>query len=268
MIFPYGWCTMNNDQESPVSQLSQIFRTGKWIALLVSFTATTLLGGIGLAALLGRSGAESTWNRWSAVGQTFGALSTLVSGFALAAFLFAFISQKREFGNQRAEQALQRETIAQSQTELYRNTAIGLRKLHLDLINLAMNDQYLASVWPSIQPDLAPEVNRQYLYANLIFQHHWLCMHMSDYTEEQLYNGLRYLFTSRLMRQYWRASAEARVYLVEASDELLFSHLADAICGEYETNFAVSQAGDGVTSRPPSAKSVNTHQISTEHSGS
>jgi hypothetical protein len=224
----------NEDLSPAGAPFARFARTGKWLAATVVFTAATIVSGIGLAALLGRSGAESTWNRWSAVGETFGALSTVVSGLALLAFVITFASQVRELKNQHAELILQGEALERSHAELHRDVETNLRRLHMDMLKLAIDDERLAAVWPPLEPGLPHEVNRQYLYANIVFQHHWLCLRISDYTEEQVESNLRYLFTSPLMRKYWRASSNARRFLVPDTDEFLFSRMADEICHEYE----------------------------------
>jgi hypothetical protein len=225
--------------QSPTdAPFARLAHTGKWFAATVAFTAATIVSGIGLAALLGRSGAESTWNRWSAVGETFGALGTVVSGLALMAFVVTFASQVRELKNQHAELIQQGAALDRSRAELYRDVETNLRRLHMDMLKMAIDDERLAAVWPPLEPGLPHEINRQHLYANIVFQHHWLCLRISDYTEEQVEGNLRYLFTSPLMRRYWRASWNARRFLVPGTDEFLFSRMADEICQEYETVLA------------------------------
>jgi hypothetical protein len=96
--------------------IDQVGRAGKWFGL-------TLL---------------ITWSRWSAVGQTFGALSTVVSGLALLAFVITFAAQVRELKMQRAELILQGEALERSRIELYRTAEVGIRQLHQELLKVAI----------------------------------------------------------------------------------------------------------------------------------
>lgn len=247
---------MNEDLGSTGSPLVRLVRASRWIAASVLFAAVTLLAGVGLTALLGRSGAENTWDRWSAVGESFGALSAVVSGLALMAFVVTFMSQVRELKMQRAELVLQGEALDKSRAELYRNAEVGIRRLHVTLLRMAFEDERLAEVWPPLEPGLSHEQNRQYLYANLIVQHHWLCLRIGDYTEEQAESTMRYLFMSPHMRRYWAAASTARKFLVPGTDEYYFTQLVDKICYEYQTVLASDLSGRNATPAQPPPESV------------
>jgi hypothetical protein len=137
-----------------------------------------------------------------------------------------------------------------------RHSHASMPQLHQELLKMAIEDERLAEVWPPLEPDLSPEHNRQYLYANLMINHHWLCLRTGDYTDEQVERNLRYLFRSRLMRKYWRAASTARRYLVPGTDEFSFSQLADDICHEYEAVMPSERPVNGGMSSAASPHSV------------
>lgn len=256
---------MKNDLAPDPSAAIRIWRTVKWLVASAAIAAVTLLAGVGLAAVLGRSGTDGTWNRWSAVGQTFGALSSVIAGLALGALVFTFSIQFQELRMQRSELALQRESLNRSQGELFRSAEASIRALHVDLLKMAVDDERLASVWPPLEPGLPHDRNRQYLYANLILQHHLLCLRMGDYTESQIESHLRYLFVSPLIRKYWRAAGAARAFLVPGTDEFLFTQMADAICTEYEGVLATAATvEEDLAARPSVGQGIQWEQLDRE----
>jgi hypothetical protein len=200
------------------------------------FVALVLLAGVGIAALLGRRGSTDTWIRWGNIGQTFESVNTVFSGLAFVALVVTFMIQYQELRMQRLELQMQRAAVRESNGELRRSADADLRRLHVELIRMSINDPQLAAVWPEFGPDLSEEQNRQYLYANLIFQHVRVNLQIGDYSTEEARRFLRYLFSSPLMRAYWQATQQARSALVPGTSEHEFSNVADEICRELEAD--------------------------------
>jgi hypothetical protein len=191
-----------------------------WSVGLFVGAVVTLLAGVGVAALLARRGDAAIWSKWSDVGQTFGALSSIISGLALVAVVVTARAQFRELAN--------------NHSELRRTAQASHGMLHLEILKMSIEDPDLARVWPPFLPNLPASLNRQYLYANVIYQFHWTSMRIGDYTDEEVLASLRYLFTSPLMRDYWRAAEYARTSLSPGSDEYIFAQKVDQVCREYE----------------------------------
>jgi hypothetical protein len=194
----------------------------------------TLLAGVGIAAILARQGAASDWRRWSDVGQTFGALSSIISGLALVAVVIIARAQYREMRENRREMEHHRESLVAHHLELRRTAAANLGRLHLDLLKMSIADPDLAEVWPPFEQHLPADLNRKYLYANAIYQFQFRAMLDGEYTDEQIMASLRYLFTSPTMRGYWRAAAFARTTLPAGSAEYGFAQKIDEVCREFE----------------------------------
>ncbi|MGN9913120.1 DUF6082 family protein [Phytohabitans sp. LJ34] len=229
-------------------------RTSKWIAASALVIFVILLLGLGVVAALQRLDTPTDWAERASVGDSFGVVNAIVSGLALAALIATLWLQSRELALQRTELAMQRESLHQSQIELHRSAEASLRMLHVDLIRMSIDDPSLAAVWPPLEPGVSREKERQYLYANLIFQHMRLGLRISDYTtDEQVQNHLRQLFTSSLMREYWRAAAKARTSLVPGTDEYAFASAANRICEEYEDLLAAARSADQGRETPSKA---------------
>jgi uncharacterized protein DUF6082 len=206
-----------------------------WFVGLFVVTVVTLLAGVGVAALLARRGDAANWSKWSDVGQTFGALSSIISGLALVAVVVTARAQFRELAN--------------NHSELRRTAQANHGMLHLEILKMSIENPDLARVWPPFLPNLSADLNRQYLYANVIYQFHWTSMRIGDYTDEEVLASLRYLFTSPLMRDYWRAAEYARTSLPPGSDEYIFAQKVDQVCREYEA--VVASATGPAAERAP-----------------
>jgi Family of unknown function (DUF6082) len=205
-----------------------------WFAGLCVIITVTLLTGVGVAALLAHEGEAADWSKWSDVGQSFGALSSIISGLALVVVVATARVQFREMRNSRKELEEQSHSMNNNHAELRRTVDAHHGMLHLQMLRMAIEDPSLTQVWPPFIPGLPPEINRQYLYANVIYQFHWTSLRLGNHTDEQVISSLRYLFTSQLMRDYWRAAEYARTSLESGSPEFLFAQKVDEVCRDYE----------------------------------
>ncbi|WP_433720492.1 DUF6082 family protein [Actinoplanes sp. CA-051413] len=209
-----------------------------WCSAVVVGTSVTVLAGVGLAALLGRQGDATFWNNLSNVGQAFGVLSSIISGLALAYLVVTSRVQFRELRASRDDLERQHQLLLRSNAELQRTAEAGRGQLHLDILKLAIDDPQLAEVWPPFQPGLTTKQNRQYLYANIIYQFQQTWMRVGGHSDEEVLDTMRYLFTSPIIRDYWRASARARMSLTPGSDEHRLAQKVDELWHEYEAVIA------------------------------
>jgi hypothetical protein len=214
----------------------------KWTLPTIVFILVILVIGLGAASVLQKMGTPDGWAARADVGDSFGVMNAIVSGLALAALVATLWLQSRELALQRTELAMQRKSLNQSREELHRSAEASLRALHVDIIKMSIDDPTLAAVWPPLDASISREKERQYLYANLIYQHLWLNLRIGDCTQEQVENRLRYLFTSPIVREYWRLASKARMSLQPGSDEYRFAETAERICTEYEDLLAIAHS--------------------------
>jgi hypothetical protein len=213
-----------HDQDTPHSSLRVI-----WIISGVSlFVMAAISISLGLVALLSRFGSTEKWQHWALIGETFGALSAMLSGLALVALVITFTLQFRELKTQRTELSQQREALS-------RTAEANLRMLHMELTKLALNDEVLADVWPAYS-ELSRDRRRQFLYINLILQQVMLEARITHVADAQVEANLRHLLQGPIIREYWAATRAARMsLLVKGSAEHRFSELVDSIWREYDS---------------------------------
>jgi hypothetical protein len=220
---------------SGTSNSPALGRAAKLLVLSGAFVCMILLTGVGMVALVTMVGSPTAWQRWSNAGQAFGVLTAVLSGLAVAALVVTFYFQFQELKAQRMELCQQREMLGSAQAALHRSAEAHLRALHGGLTRMAIDDEELAEVWPTYATDLPPTRNRQYLYANLILQHAWLAYRVSDHTEAEMRNNLRFLFTSRHIHEFWLATRAYRSkFLVSGTTESLFDRIANEVFAEIQ----------------------------------
>ncbi|MFI5839047.1 DUF6082 family protein [Catenuloplanes sp. NPDC051500] len=205
-------------------------------AVLAGVLAAMLLivvAGIAVVALAENLETSASWSRWANVGESFGVLESLLSGLAFLALVITLWIQFTELRLQRTELQLQRGAIERSNQELRRAADASMRTLHLDLVRMSVDDAALAEVWPG-GATVDATLRRQYIFANLIFQHFALSTRLADRTDDEIRGAVRHLFTSPLIRAYWEFSAVERAAMrgleSEAHDRV--GDLADEVWRE------------------------------------
>jgi hypothetical protein len=102
---------------------------------------------------------EKTLNQWSQIGVALSPIGIFFSGAAFIGIAVTLFLQRRELQNQRVELSLTREEHA-------RNSEFVIRRLHTDVIKMAIEDPELRAVWPDVLPGV-PETKKDH-YCNLI----------------------------------------------------------------------------------------------------
>ena len=209
------------------------------IAGLVALTAllTVAMVGAGVAVAAAIAGTESpqSWSRLADVGQAFGALDSVLSGLAFAALVVTLWIQFRELRLQQTELRQQRDAIERSNAELRRSAEANMRMLHFELIRMSIDEPRLADVWPHPAAIAGSADRRQFIYANLVFQHVSLGMRVAGEPDEAVRRQLRHLFGSPVMREYWRLTAEERAALLPAAgEESRIARIGDEVCAELD----------------------------------
>jgi hypothetical protein len=177
------------------------------------------LGSLLLAGLLGLAGIGAaemgTDTRaprgWDELSDAFSVVNGLFSAFALIVVLVTLWVQFNELRMQRAELRLQREAAEQSQHELFRSSEAVFRELHVHLLELAINDDDLAEVWPEYGPDISPRQRKQFLYANLILSHLNLSYRIADRDEQFWRETVADVFLSPIVQEFWQTVREYRL---------------------------------------------------------
>ncbi len=212
-----------------------VIRILSGIAAMVTLAVLLVAFGVVAAALAASIERPSTWIGWANIGESFGVLNGVLSGMAFVALVATLWVQYRELSAQRAELRMQRDAIERSGSELRRSADAEMRRLHIELLKMSIEDPALARVWPdpAVESD---ERRRQLMYANLVFQHLALSMLMGEYPDDRIRETLRYVFESELMREYWISSAAVRSRTqVPGSDPWRIARIGDEVCREYQS---------------------------------
>lgn len=207
-----------------------------WTGGFIALTIVTLLAGVGIAAVLGRRGNAADWDKWSNVGQTFGVLSSIISSMALAALVITARVQFREMYETHRGMEKQHDLLNNSLSELQRTADASDRKMHFEILKMAINDPKLAEVWPPFLPEITDQQNRQFLYANIIYQYQLAARKLSKNRDDELLEAMSYLFASPIMRDYWRAAERAQKSLATDSEEFRVARKVDKLWHEYEAD--------------------------------
>jgi hypothetical protein len=206
-------------------------KTTLWTASAsLALAGTVVAVGIGMVALVGRGGDDSTWRRWSDVGQAFGVVNSVVAALAVAALVIT--------------------SRAQSRSQRDQQTELSLRQLHVTLTRMAIDNPHLAAVWPRTAME-DPVTQSQYMYANLLLQHAWLQYKTGIDTREEMINNLRFLFASPKIRAFWEKTANSRQSIyIEGTSEASLADVADHIWQEYQAVLACSGNSEAELTTP------------------
>ncbi|MCM4082436.1 DUF6082 family protein [Paractinoplanes hotanensis] len=205
----------------------------RWTLFTLLIGGLMVPTGIGLAAAVSRRGDDDLWARWGSAGEAFGAINSLLSAFALAALVITYRTQSRDL-------RVQRVALEDAEKALRRTADVGVRGLHMELMNMALDDAALADVLPN-HGGQDEKSRRQHIYSNLLLQNVWLQYTVGIASEEEMVSNVRHLFASPKVRDYWGATTTTRnnVY-VQGTQEQTLAKVADAIWREYQSVLACS----------------------------
>lgn len=145
---------------------------------------------------------EKALNQWSQIGVALSPVGIFFSGAAFIGIAVTLFMQRRELQNQRVELSLTREEHA-------RNSEFVIRRLHTDVIKMAIEDPELREVWPDVLPGV-PETKKD-RYCNLILNLQKVAYETHAIELAELRGALRYLMASRDMYLFWEKSRAARI---------------------------------------------------------
>ncbi|MCO8277983.1 DUF6082 family protein [Actinoplanes sp. TRM 88003] len=206
----------------------------RWAFFTLLIGGLMVPAGIGLAAAVSRGGDDDLWARWGSAGEAFGAINSLLSALALAALVITYLTQSRDLH-------VQRLALENAEKALRRTADVGVRGLHMELMNMALGDPALADVLPSHGGE-SERTRRQHIYSNLLLQNVWLQYTIGIDSEDEMVSNIRHLFASPKIREYWSATAMTRKnILVSGTHEQSLARVADTVFNEYQSVLACSE---------------------------
>ncbi|GAA0212465.1 hypothetical protein GCM10009527_005560 [Actinomadura nitritigenes] len=160
--------------------------------LLLSLGTLLIIGLIGASpwALRAFSGPTSRWERWSFIGQTYGAASALLSVLALIGIVATLIFQAHDTKIAREEA---------------RRIAIA------ELLKMAMDDPALDEAWGPVPEGDDRKARRQLMYINMIVSEWQMSYETKALPEVRLRAISREMFSGRPGRAYWEEARRVRL---------------------------------------------------------
>lgn len=132
---------------------------------------------------------DKQWQRFSNIGQTYGAASAILSVLALIGVAVSLIMQSRESKASR-EQAR--------------------RALHFELLKMAMDDPFYLHVWGPFAPS-DTDLYREHMYASLILSHWQMDWDVGTLDEEHLREIASVFFQGEVGQRIWRDTRDLRM---------------------------------------------------------
>ncbi|GGK89354.1 hypothetical protein GCM10010094_57980 [Streptomyces flaveus] len=105
-------------------------------------------------------------------------------------------------------------------------------RLHFDLLCKAMVDPTLAAVLNTYEVDIAPEKQRQYLFANALYINALYFHRIGALTRRELHGHFRIMCQNRIFREYWAATQHHRESLPDSSEEAELGQMMDDLMQE------------------------------------
>ncbi|MFE9650160.1 DUF6082 family protein [Streptomyces sp. NPDC006365] len=123
--------------------------------------------------------------------------------------------------------------VAEAGTRHRRRAALTEQhRLHFDLLCKAMVDPALAAVLNTYEVDLAPEKQRQYLFANALYTNALYFHRIGALTRQELHGHLRIMCQNRIFQEYWAATQHHRESLPDSSEEAQLGQMMDDLMQE------------------------------------
>ncbi|WP_460855467.1 DUF6082 family protein [Nocardiopsis coralliicola] len=171
--------------------------------VVIAAAALVVASPLGLSVFRGSDG---EWQRLSAIGQTYGAISALIAAIALAGVIATLVLQSRE--NRRAVQESRRQAMS-------------------DLLMMAMDDPDLDECWGPVPTAEDAKTRRQQLYVNMIVTQWGVSYETGAMPEKRLRAVAREMFSAPPGRAYWEAAREQRLAVVTEGRLGRFNRILD-----------------------------------------
>jgi uncharacterized membrane protein len=161
-------------------------------------------------------GGSGAWERRSLIGQTYGAVSAILSVFALGGVAFTLYYQVKE---------------------TRRAVDDGRRQAMAELLRMAMDDPDLDACWGPV-PDEDLAVRRQRLYSNMIVTQWGTAFRAGALPEVRLRANAAEMFSGAAGRAYWAEARESRLRTAATRVDRRFTAVLDE---EYHRTTALDE---------------------------
>jgi hypothetical protein len=197
------------------------------LAVVVFVSGLVAVSPLALRLLSRRS---TDWEQLSWVGQTYGAASALLAVLALIGVTVSLFMQARDAKANREQ---------------------GLRAIHTELLQMAMDDELYRRSWGPFFASADPDAQRAHMYVNMIISTWQMQYELDAISEEHLRATAYLVFSGEIGQRFWSDARNLRLQAVSTRRERRFHEILDE---EYkralESPAVVPSAGEQPVRRP------------------
>ncbi|MCX4587896.1 DUF6082 family protein [Streptomyces sp. NBC_01481] len=202
------------------------------VAVGVAVVIVCAIAVIGLVATL--SLAISVTMNELAPDTDVSAANAVFSGLAFGAVIVALVIQHQQMHRHNGNLSTQLAHMEQANGLQRRADITNQQRLHFELLSKAMDDPDLAAVLDTYDTRLSPVKQRQYLYANALYQHVLHAYRIGAATEDDVRGHLRVICRNPIFREFWAATRSHRASVRYESQEAYLGRLVDRLIIRHE----------------------------------
>ncbi|MFI1397156.1 DUF6082 family protein [Streptomyces sp. NPDC020681] len=183
---------------------------------------------IGLVAAL--SLAISTTMHELAPDTDTSAANAVFSGLAFGAVIVALVVQHQQMHRQNGNLTSQLTHMERANDFQRRADITNQQRLHFELLSKAMDDPDLAAVLDAYDDtSMSPVKQRQFLYANALYQHVLHAYRIGAASEDDVRGHLRVICRNPIFREFWAATRDHRASVRYESQEAYLGRVVDRL---------------------------------------
>ncbi|WP_328395582.1 DUF6082 family protein [Streptomyces sp. NBC_00390] len=196
----------------------------------IALVLASVIGVVSLVAAL--SLAISTSMEALAPDTDISPANAVFSGLAFGAVLVALVIQHGQLRRQNSNLSTQLEHMAAANSYHRRADITNQHRLHFELLSKALDDPDLAAVLDAYEDDIPPLKQRQYLYANTLYNNVLHAYRIGSTSWEDLPAHLEALSRNEIFREYWSVTRPHRARLRYESQEAQLGRRLDRLIAD------------------------------------
>jgi hypothetical protein len=205
-------------------------RQQRGVAAGVALVMACAIGVVGLVAAL--SLAISSTMEALAPDTDVSAANAVFSGLAFGAVIVALVIQHSQLRRQNTSLNTQLKHMEAANGFQRRADITNQHRLHFELLSKALDDPDLAAVLDAYEGDVPPLKQKQFLYANALYNNVLHAYRIGSTNERDLPGHLRAICMNAIFREYWEATRPHRAGLRYESTEAQLGRTVDRLMME------------------------------------
>jgi Family of unknown function (DUF6082) len=155
--------------------------------------------------------------------------NAVFSGLAFGAVVIALAVQHRQLHRQNTNLSIQLKHMAEANGFHERSALTNQHRLQFELLSKAMEDPDLVTVLDTYELEVPLVKQRQYLFANAVYNNVLHAYQIGSTNETEVYGHLRVICQNAIFREYWELTRHHRASLRYESREGQLGRVVDGI---------------------------------------